>query len=68
MNNMVVEGGSKTLDELRSMPHIEISPISVRLIRTREKVHLLGVRSGLRNESDSTDLPFHNQRITFRPL
>ena len=32
MNNMVVEGGSKTLDELRSMPHIENHPISVRLI------------------------------------
>ncbi len=28
MNNMVVEGGSKTLDELRSMPHIEITDFS----------------------------------------
>lgn len=28
MNNMVVEGDSKTLDELRSMPHIEITDFS----------------------------------------
>ena len=28
MNNMVVEGGSKTLDELRSIPHIEITDFS----------------------------------------